>query len=167
VTNKKYIKMLLIAGFVCVTLGGFLLHTRIHPVTARAVNSIPFMTGLVSLLVFTVMFSVRSLVPYAYVLNGMFVLIGTITMSHFSLHRWPKVVTLRSVFLETMLADIFILWTSLFIGKLIFELELTGPESIQKTRPGGRFLRYPNMGYWGVHLAGLSVVYILGHYLWK
>ncbi|MFP4081816.1 MAG: hypothetical protein ACLFVG_03550 [Candidatus Aminicenantes bacterium] len=31
----------------------------------------------------------------------------------------------------------------------------------------GKFFRYPNMGWWWVHLVALSAVYALGHFIWR
>jgi hypothetical protein len=130
-------------------------------------NYIPFITGIFSALVLTVMFSVGALIPLAYLINGMLAIIGTITMTHFSIHYWPKDATLGTIFLGTLLADIIILWTSFCIGKAIFELETSTPENLEHPKPAGRFFRYPNMGYWGIHIFGLSLVYTAGHIFWK
>jgi hypothetical protein len=165
--QKSYLKMLLITAFVIITLGGFLLHTRIHTPAANHANTIPFFTGLSSILVLSVMFAFRKSIPYAYIMNGMLVIIGSITMAHFSIIRWKGGITLENIFLKSLFGDILILWTSLFIGKLIFDLENTTPPSLETDRHKGRFLRYPNMGYWVVHTVSLSVVYALGHFLWK
>ena len=165
--QKTHLKMLLITAFILVTLGGFLLHTRVHPLAANPGNYIPFFAGLFSLLVLSFMFSFKKTIPYAYILNGMLVIIGTIAMAHFSIARWKGGITLENLILKSLFGDILILWTSLYIGKLIFDLEITRPENLESDRQKGSFLRYPNMGYWAVHTFALSAVYTLGHFLWK
>jgi hypothetical protein len=166
-TQKRYVKLLLILAFLCVTLGGFLLHARAHPPGTNPSFFVPFLAGLFSLTAIAALYSFRRGVPYGYVLNGMLAIIGTITMTHISLANWPEEFTLLTPIMNTLLPDIIILWTAFFIGKLIFELEMTNVNNLDSPRHKGRFLRYPNMGYWFVHLFALSAVYTLGHLIWK
>ena len=162
-TQKQYLKVTLIAGLILLSLGGLLLHLRIHSPAEDFTNKIPFIIGIISLVVLPVMFFFKKTVPYAYVLNGMIVIIGTITMAHQSLAESLKEITLSAILFRTTFADIMILFTKFAIGKALFELErTTNLESVHT----GRFLRYPNMGWWIVHLIVMSVVYILGHLLW-
>jgi hypothetical protein len=164
-TQKQNIRLLLVAGLVVVSLGGWLLHVRVHPVSDVATNWIPFITGLISIIILPAMFLSKKTLPYAYIINGMFVIIGTITMAHASVERLQDGITFATVFVGTLFADIAILWVNFFIGKSIFELEMF--RAIDAAVRNGRFFRYPNMGYWGVHVATLSVVYVLGFLLWK
>ena len=166
-TQKIYLKAVLIISLVCVSLGGFLLHIRIHTLDSDPSNFVPFIAGIISILAVSSMFMVKNLIPYAYLTNGMLAIIGTITMAHFSVEHWPPQATFSTLFLETLLADIFIVWCAFFIGKALFELNMTHETNLEKSRPKGRFIRYPNMGYWGIHLIGLGLIYSLGHILWK
>jgi hypothetical protein len=111
------------------------------------------------------LFAYKKTVQYGYVLNGMLAIIGTITMAHFSFAHWPAPPTVASILTKTLLADILILWTIFLIGKALFELETFGydPDKPKK----GISYRYPNMGWWFVHLVGASIVYTLGHQLWR
>jgi hypothetical protein len=86
-------------------------------------------------------------------------------MAHFSLKNAPAVWTLQSVLFKTLLAEIAILWGKFVVGKALFEIELLKQpaDAVRK----GRFFRYPNMGWWWVHLVALSVVYTLGYLIWK
>jgi hypothetical protein len=164
-TQKQNIRLLLVTGLVVVSLGGWLLHIRVHPVSDNPTHWIPFLTGLVGIIVLPAMFLSKKTLPYAYILNGMFVIIGTITMAHVSVPRMEGIVSLESVFVKTLFADIAILWVNFFIGNSLFELEMfkVMDAAIRK----GRFFRYPNMGYWCVHVVALSVVYVFGYVLWK
>ncbi len=153
--QKKYLKIVLITTLVCISLGGFLLHLGIHPIQKLPANFVPFFAGIISVLVVSTMFCFKKLIPFAYLTNGMLAIIGTITMVHYGLVKHP------------ILPDILILWGVFFIGKLLFDLEMTNTNNLDAPRHKGRFFRYPNMGYWGVHLAALSIVYYLGHILWK
>jgi hypothetical protein len=163
--QKQNIRLLLVAGLAVVSFGGWLLHLRIHPVSTNVTNWIPFITGLIGIVILPAMFLSKKALPYAYILNGMFVIIGTITMAHISIPRLKGNISFESIFIGTLLADIAILWVNFFIGKSLFELEMF--KAIDAVMRKGRFFRYPNMGYWGVHVAALSVVYVLGFVLWK
>ena len=145
----------MITSLFMLSLGGFLLHYLVHPLEKQSYGFLPFFAGLISIIVVTVLFFFKKMIPFAYLLNGMLVIIGTITMAHFSLVKFP------------LFADIFMLWSAFFTGKALFDLELMNAGNIDSPRHKGRFFRYPNFGFWGVHLAVLSMVYYLGHILWK
>jgi hypothetical protein len=166
-TQKKYLKNVLVISLILISFGGFLLHYRTHPLNTGIVNYVPFIAGILSTIIIPAMFYFKPLVPFAFLINGMIAIIGTINMAHFSLSRWPKQLNLITFFSGTLLSDIFILWTAFFISKLLFDLELTTVNNLDTKRHKGRFFRYPNMGYWCVHLIALGVVYSLGHILWK
>jgi hypothetical protein len=64
-----------------------------------------------------------------------------------------------------MLIDILIAWGKFFVGKALFELETFGYDA---TRPKtGITYRYPNRGWWLIHLTAVSFVYYLGNRLWS
>ena len=164
-TQKQHLRVLLICTILFLSLGGLLLHSRIHPVDTHPWNFIPALSGVLSVVVITLLFCFRRTVAYGYVLNGITVIIGTIAMAHFSLKNIPPVLSLQTVLLKTLLPDIVILWGKFTVGKVLFELELLKqPEdAIRK----GRFFRYPNVGWWWVHLLALSIVYTLGNLIWR
>ena len=164
-TRKNNIKFNLIAALVVIALGGWLLHLRIHEPQNNPINWIPFFAGLASIIVIPAMFMFRKTVPWAYILNGMLVIIGSITMAHFSILHPPKIWSFGSFFINTLLPDIAILGTNFFLGKALFDLTML--TTLDATVPSSRFYRYPRTGWWGVHVVGLSFVYILGHLLWK
>jgi len=164
-TRRIYIKSMLMAALFVLALGGFLLHVRIHSVAANPSNVVPVIAGILSIILVPLLFAYKKTVQYGYVLNGMMAILGTITMAHFSFAHWPEPPSLVSIATKTLLADIFILWTIFLVGKALFELETFGydPDKPKK----GISYRYPNMGWWFVHLVGASVVYTLGHQLWR
>jgi len=161
--QKQHIKILLIAALAVVSSGGWLMHFRTHPVTWAKANFIPFVAGIISVLLVTVLFSFKKTIPYAYVINGMIVMIGTIVMGHMALAYLPKDLNLATFFLDTTIPYILVLWTKFMIGKAIFDLDRMA--SIEMSHRG-KFFRYPNMGFWWVHLAAMSIVYGLGNRLW-
>jgi hypothetical protein len=164
-TQKQNIRILLIAGLVAASLGGWLLHLRIHSPEESPVNFIPFIAGLISIVVLPALFFSKKTLAYAYVINGMIVIIGIITMGHVSLMRLPEQVTFAAIILGSLLADIILLFTKFLFGKALFELEMF--KSMDAAARHGRIWRYPNMGWWWVHLFALSVVYAAGNLLWN
>jgi hypothetical protein len=156
-TRKNVLKTTLITGLVFLSLGGWLLHTKIHPPLVHGYGFVPFISGIISVIILPAMFWFRPTLAYAYVINGMLVILGTITMAHFSLVKFG------SPFL--LLPDILMLWGKFVVGKAIFDLDLLHTD--QDAQPKGRYFRYPNTGWWLVHLVGWSVVYALGNILWK
>ena len=163
-TQKQHIKMMLIAGLFLISLGGWCLHIRVHPIDADSVNYIPYISGLISVFVIPTMFFFDKLNPYAYVLTGMTVIIGTITMSDFSMSNLPHKISFSSLILSTTLPDILILWSKFIFGKILFDLNHINDLNIVHK---GKFLRYPNLGFWWVHLVAMALIYSLGKIFWK
>ena len=164
-TARTYVKTLLLCALVVLALGGLLLHIRIHPVSQVPSIIVAFVAGILSIIVVPFLFSRKSLVEYGYVLNGMLVIVGTITMTHFSLAHWPAPVTFETVILKTLVADIAVLWGNFFVGKALFDLEFFGYDPSRERK--GQTWRYPNLGWWLVHLVAISAVYYGGHVLWR
>jgi hypothetical protein len=164
-TQKQNIRILLVFSLFCLSLGGLMLHYRIHPPGDLPGNIIPTVAGIFSILIILPLFCFRRTIAYGYVLNGMIVIIGTIGMLHFSLKHLPPVLTLQAVIFKSLLADIIVLWGKFAVAKALFELDLFRKEEDAGRK--GRFFRYPNMGWWWVHLAALSIVYTLGNLFWK
>jgi hypothetical protein len=171
-TQKHHLRVLLLFALVFLAFGGFLLHCRIHPpVTVpwsttepKGWNIIPIISGLISLLVITPLFCFRKTLPFGYVLNGMTVIIGTITMAQFSLSHPPPAWTLTAVLFQSLFTDIVLLWAKFAVGKALFELEHF--KNDETAARGGRFFRYPNMGWWWIHVVVLTVVFWLGTRFW-
>jgi hypothetical protein len=164
-TRKIYVKSILVTALIALALGGFLLHLRIHSVADNRSNVVPLIAGILSILVVPLLFAYKKTVQYGFVLNGMLAIIGTIVMAHFSFAHWPTPSTAVSIVTKTLLADILILWALFFVGKALFELETFGYDPDKPKR--GVIYRYPNLGWWFVHLIGISLVYTLGHQLWR
>ncbi len=164
-TVKTYIFWTLLLALIAISLGGLLLHLRIHPVSQNSSNYLPLVCGLLSIIVVPLLFTRRKTLSYGYTLNGFLVIIGTIAMAHFSVHHLPQPLSPGSVILQTTLPDITVLWTAFFIGKAIFDLELFGYDP-RRSKVGISY-RYPNLGWWLVHFVAVSVVYSLGGWLWR
>ncbi len=162
---RAYVKTILLIALITLSLGGFLLHLRIHPISKNSSNLVPVISGILSILVIPMLFSFKKTIAYGYVLNGFLVIIGTIAMTHFSLVHRPNPLTLGTLLFNTTFCDILILWTKFFLGKSLFELEFFGYDD-NRTKKGNTF-RYPNLAWWIVHLAGVSLVYGLGNLIWR
>lgn len=164
--KKDYLRVTLILAIFCLALGGWLLHLRIHSIAKDAENFIPAVAGLISVIIIPVLFMFRSTISFAYLLNGMTVIIGTITMAHFSFENPPKEWTMQTILFGTLLADIILLWGKFAVGQALFDMESTMQHPDAPVR-SGRFFRFPNMGFWLAHLVTLTAVYLIGKYFWK
>ena len=164
--QKDHFRILLILAIFFLALGAWLLHLRIHPITEDSEYFIPAIAGFISVIIIPILFAFRSTIPFAYLLTGMTVIIGTITMTHFSIENPPQVWTLQTILLGTCLPDILMLWGKFAVGKALFDLDpvISRPDSPISS---GRFFRFPNMGFWFVHVVTLTVVYLIGSYFWK
>jgi len=164
--KEDNVRLTLILALFFLALGGWLFHLQYHEPAKDAENYIPTVAGLISVFVTPVLFIFRATIPFAYLINGITTIIGTIAMVHFSIKNPPDVWTLKTILLGTLLADILILWGKFAVGKALFELESAMRQPDAPMRKG-RFFRFPNMGFWYVHVVTLTVVYLLGAYLWK
>lgn len=151
---KKRIKIYLIFGLVCTSLGGGWLHYLIHPHARVAYGWVPFIVGLITVILVPILFYFRKTLNLAYLINGFSVILGTIAMTNFSLEMRP------------LWPDILILWAKFFIGRAIYCHEVYPPDSDPHVS-GWNLIRYPQMGFWFVHLVMWSLVYFLGHYFWR
>jgi len=163
--RKKMIKGTLLFGLFFLALGGWLLHLRIHPLAKGQFYLIPFISGIVSSIFLPFLFCFRPTLAWGYIINGFLAIIGTITMTQFSILNFKGPVSLENIILNSTLADIAILWGKFTLGKALFDLEFL--KSDTDTASKGRFFRYPNMGWWWVHLFAVALVYALGKIFWK
>ena len=164
-STKTYLKTLLLVALALLSLGGLLLHLRIHPPTDQAYNAIPLVAGLLGVAVIPLLLAFRRTLDLGYILNGLFVIVGTITMAHYSIVHWPHPTSLASVLLLTTLADILVLWSKLFLGKAVFDLETRGYDAALPM--AGKWWRYPCLGWWLIHFVAIAAVYTLGNLFWR
>jgi hypothetical protein len=164
-TQKENLRALLLSALFFLAVGGLLLHCRIHVWGTSPSNFIPAVSGIISVGLIPLLFYFRSTVTFGYLLDGITVIIGMITMVHFTLKNAPSEWSLQTIFFQTLMADIIMLCAKFATGKALFDLEIV--RKLDDATHGGRFFRYPNMGFWCVHLVAMSVVYILGFQVWK
>jgi hypothetical protein len=107
----------LIFAFILLSLGGLLLHLRIHPPVLegklRPFFLIPTVFTVMATFVLPFMFNSKRLCAYAYLINLAAVIAGTITMGYFSATHWNGPVTVMTVLFKSMLPDIMILLAKL------------------------------------------------------
>jgi hypothetical protein len=159
-TQKQNLRITLILGLFFLSLGGWLLHLKVHSPATNSVNYIPFIIGLIGMLIIPWLFFFKRWVSIAYLLNGMSVIMGIILMAVFSMNRMSGELSIRAIMLETTLADIVILFGKFTLGKTLFDLEFTQLE--KEVILKFKFVRYPNMGWWIIHLVAIGIVYIIG-----
>jgi hypothetical protein len=109
----------LIWAFFLISLGGLLLHLRIHPPAQSLFNWIPCAFGLVGTFALPVLFNRRETVAYAYLLTWAAVCAGTVGMSYFSITTWKGPITPVTVIIRSMLPDIIILCSKVFLAHKI------------------------------------------------
>ena len=164
-TVKTYIRSILLAALVSISVAGFMVHTRVHLIGKNSSFIVPFAAGILSMVVIPALFWFKKTISYGYVLNGFLCIIGTVTMAHFAIANWSAPNSPPDILLKSMVIDILIVWGKFFVGKALFELETFGYDP---GRPkAGITYRYPNLGWWLIHLAAVSFVYYLGNRLWS
>ncbi|MCQ9204888.1 MAG: hypothetical protein NG737_01030 [Omnitrophica bacterium] len=154
----------LVLALLVMSLGGLLLHFRIHPVFTggdfRWVNLIPVVIGLVNVIIIPLLFLNKNTVTCAYLLTGLSVILGIITMSHLSIFKLGREITFFSILLKATLADSLILFGKFFIAKVIFDSYF--PQKAQFNYKFPQTFRFLFPGWWLVHFIGIAIVYSLG-----
>ncbi len=148
------------------SLGGWLLHLRIHPPGLMMTEPqnpayyIPFVVGLLNILLVPALFYFKPTAILAQLINGFSVIIGTITMAHFSITQLLSLpnltaqLSLNLIFLKTTLPDLLLLWPKLLLGQLL----------LSTFYPAG-FGRLFKPFWWLKHLIYLTLIYSLGVYI--
>ncbi len=129
----------LLAALVLLSLSGMLLHYRIHsfmvpdknmPSVARfdGTKFLSFLFPLIDVVVVTGLFLSRKTAPYAYLLNGLIVIYGTVLMTHYSMAE----IVARSIppsdwVLKSTLPDIAVNWADFFVGKALYDEIMRAP----------------------------------------
>ena len=152
---KKEIRKPILA-LMLLSVGGLLLHLRIHPFWQSPSYYLPFVSGLLSILIIPILFNSKKTVIIAYLLNGIGVLVGIIAMTYFSLSALPSPLTPANILLGTTLANSVILYSKFFLGKTI--LLYFYPTGL------GRFF---NSWWWIRHFFYFFLALSLGHFFWR
>ena len=127
----KDIRMLILA-FVLLSVGGLMLHIRIHPPAASLFNWIPVAFGAVNILLLPLLFRRADTAPCAFMLCCITVVAGAIGMAYYSIVEWKDPVTLYTVLFKSTLADIFILMMKVPLGyELLRQVRGTAPAAAE------------------------------------
>ncbi|MBI4684341.1 MAG: hypothetical protein HY755_03980 [Nitrospirae bacterium] len=130
-----YTKRALLISLFVLALSGLMLHYRIHnfmvadPVTKTlsfdGTKFLSFIFPLIDVIAVTALFMSRKTIAYAYLLNGIIVIYGTVFMAHFSIAELTsRSAPFRDWFLKSTLPDIGIAWADFFTGKALYDLHL-------------------------------------------
>ena len=123
----KDIRMLILA-FVLLSVGGLMLHIRIHPPAASLFNWIPVAFGAANMLLLPFLFRRADTAPLAFMLCCITVIAGTIGMAYYSIVEWKDPVTLYTVLFKSTLADIVILMMKVPLGyELLRQVQGSAP----------------------------------------
>lgn len=125
---KKEIRAPILALFF-VSLGGLLLHIRIHPPSEEAFHWLPVIFGVLSTLVSPFLFNNPRTVAWAYLFTVAAVVVGTITMAAVSINELEGPITLDTVLLRSTFPHIIILFTKLPLAHHI--LRHNRPKSLE------------------------------------
>jgi len=158
---KKELRLPISAIFL-LSLGGWLLHVRAHPVSFDPANPsnpaffVPYIAGLLSIVAVPILLNYGRTFVVGYLLNGMSVVIGAITMTSLSLGHLPSPLTPRDILFGTMLSSILLLIPKLFLGQII----------LYHYHPNGMGRLFTSF-WWTKHFIYLSVIFTLGHFFWR
>jgi len=138
--NDRTIRQLLFTALVLMAIGALYLHLRIHPFLVPDKEN-PGQTlfmgsfvaaslfSLLDLVVVSLLFTCRRTAVYAYVLNGMLVIYGTVLMTHISLVKLS--VELPQPFylllFKSTLPDIALAWADFLVGAALYYTWLREP----------------------------------------
>ena len=153
--DEKNEKKNLIFSLFFLSLGGWMLHFRIHPIIeSNPAHFFPFLYGLVNILVVPFLLNDKKTFLIGYLINGFGVLFGIVIMAKFSLSGLPHPLTVTNILFKTTLADILLLLPKLFIGQRILYV-------YYPTGTGRLFTSF----WWTRHLAYISILFTIGHFL--
>ena len=125
----------LILAFFLLSLGGLLLHVRIHPPSESLFNWIPLVFTLVNILAIPILFNRKGTVAYAYLFAWATCITGTVGMTYFSITTWHVPYTVTDFVMKSTFPDIVILWTKIFLAHRI--LRFHWPDGVSVGWKGG------------------------------
>ncbi|EPR43111.1 hypothetical protein dsx2_2471 [Desulfovibrio sp. X2] len=118
------------------SLGGLLLHLRLHPPSEALAHWVPFITALINTLVLPWLFLRRETAPWGCLAAWFTVILGSTAMAWTAAVSWQGPVTAQTVILKSTLPDILILWTKLPLAHVAVIAQR--PEGPPKSQRGCR-----------------------------
>ncbi|MCS7279949.1 MAG: hypothetical protein NZ530_07865 [Thermodesulfobacteriaceae bacterium] len=136
--NRNTLQLILILILLFLSLDGLILHYRIHPfLISDNFNSklftfnfsffIATCFSIIDVFLVTILFFFRKTVVYAYLLNGLLVIYGTILMIHFSIFSIGSKnlpLSLETIFLKSTFPHLLVSWADFLGGKLLYDLKI-------------------------------------------
>lgn len=128
-------KAFLLLILIFLSLAGFLVHYRAHPIFIEPIpksgifqfsfsNFLASLLSLIDLFIVTPLFLFRKTVIYAFLLNGLIIIYGIILMAHFSVFiiikkNWP--INLESIFIFSTFPQIITSLADFLAGKILYD----------------------------------------------
>lgn len=130
-------RRILLTAMFLLALGAFAMHFRIHPPLTeledggRQLNFtflVASMFSLLDVVLVTILFSRKQTVAYAYLLNGMLVIYGTVFMAHCGIAKAysPETSLLTYIFSSTF-PQIILVWADFFLGATLYRMWFMEP----------------------------------------
>ncbi len=116
----------------CLSLGGLLIHMKIHPVNKSLYFLWASPVNIFSFIVLPILFIRPSTVAWGFIFNAFTVGIGTIGMAYFSVLTFEPPFSLFRLLSESTLPAIVILWAKIPLAMLILQKIRTGKPSNDK-----------------------------------
>lgn len=121
---------LLVTAYVMISMGGLLIHLKLHPPGQGFYFWLAAPVAVFSLVVIPILFCRSSTVAWGYMLNAAVVLTGVVGMGYFSFIKAEGPVSLSFLLLKTTFPDILILLAKLPIAHAILL-------QVRPRKPGG------------------------------
>ena len=156
--EKKSIRGELTA-LILLSLGGLLLHARIHPIPlpgapGNHANLVPFILGLAGVIIVPLLLSREKTWLAGYLINGFSVITGTVLMGYLGISGWSGVPGVDTIVFDSMLPSILLSLPKLIIGQMILYH--------YKPRGAGRMF---TPFWWTRHFFYVSAVFTVGKLL--
>lgn len=131
-------KRALVVALFLVSFSGLMLHYRIHgfmvPDAAHpgafifdGTRFLSFIFPITDVVLVTILFMTRKTAVYAYLLNGIIVIYGTVFMAHFSIAEiYARSIPPEAWLIKSTMPDIGIAWCDFFAGKALYDLHMKG-----------------------------------------
>jgi hypothetical protein len=149
----------LLSALVALSVGGWLLHSRIHPLKTSPVMVVPIVAAWADTVVVTLLFLSRRSARLAYLLNGLLVIYGITIMTQFGLARTSGMGSFSG--LTAMAGDCAILFADFMVGKALFD------GYFAEERVGVRPWIFLAPGWWLVHFVLIPAVYVVANTFWR
>jgi hypothetical protein len=120
------LKNVLIITLALLGLGGWMQHISIHPSVHQGVFIpffvVPAVVGFVDVVIVPLLFLSKKSAAWGYLLNGMFVLLGTMLMFHFTFLTGKPPATVIAFLLNSPLREVVMLWGDFLVGAVLYRM---------------------------------------------